>query len=94
MRKKLGEQVKIQEEDGRTILFRSLAEAAVGNTATALNRPASLRFPRLVSRRLLKHGAASCMQRKKEQMQRRLRCRDGNEMGRQGKVSERETAMI
>lgn len=68
MRKKLREQIKIEEKveggEGRweeekekrgddiiQILGRS---HPVGNTATASNRPASLRLPRLVSRRLLK----------------------------------------
>lgn len=64
MRKKLRERVKIEEkvvgrgEEGEKrgddiiqILGRS---HPVGNTATASNRPASLRLPRLVSRRLLK----------------------------------------
>lgn len=97
MRKKLEEQVKIEEEGERTILFRSLAEAAVGNTATALNRPASLRFPRLVSRRLLKRGAASSMQRKKEQvLRRRLLMQGWGWDGQAGKMPERkrETAVI
>lgn len=95
MRKKLEEQVKIEEEGERTILFRSLAEAAVGNTA--LNRPASLRFPRLVSRWLLKRGAASSMQRKKEQvLRRRLLMQGWGWDGQAGKMPERkrETAVI
>lgn len=53
----------------KAVLFRSLAEAAVGNTAAALNRPVPLSSPWLLSRRFLKsHTLPDVRDGKKEQV--------------------------